>query len=182
MDFSDLAEQANDVLDSLFSGGSRYQMEKLVTVAVYAIVAVGSLVWAFSGGGADNDLGATFEVEVLAEIDDVNFYLSNDGSKDWSRVRVALNRMYLWTTDEVPAETRRTLGPTDFDYYFHIPRRWGRTDWEMLTEVDKPGAHAPTDLDLELVEIRAREGRSDIEFQNGKPVVDDGQENVAQVE
>lgn len=182
MDFSNLADQANDVFDSLFSGGSRYQMEKLMTVAVYAIVAVGSLIWAFSGGGADNDLGAGFEVEVLTEIDDVNFYLSNDGDNDWSRVRVVLNRMYLWTTDEVEAGTRRTLGPTDFDYYFHVPRRWGRADWEMLTEVEKPGAHVPTDLNLELVEISAREGRSDIEFKNGKPVVDDGDENVAQVE
>jgi hypothetical protein len=182
MDFSNLAEQVNDVFDSIFSGGSRYQMEKLVTVAVYTIVAVGSLVWAFSGGGSDNDLGAKFEVEELAEIDDVNFYLSNDGSKDWSRVRVVLNRMYLWTTDEIAADTRKTLGPNDFDYYFHVPRRWGGADWELLTEVEKPGAHAPTDLNLELVEIRAREGRSDIAFKNGKPVVDEGQENVAQVD
>jgi hypothetical protein len=178
MDRSQLLGQVNDVVDSLFSGGSRYQIEKIATIVVYAIISVASLVWAFSGGSGDNKLGARFEVERLAEIDDLNLHLVNEG-EEWTDVRVVLNQKYLWTTDKVEAEHQRTLRPNDFNYYYYIPRSWGRQDWEHLTDKKKPGMNAPASLEVEFVQIRARQGRLDVSLgADGKPVPSGG-DNVA---
>ncbi|QDG54289.1 hypothetical protein FIV42_27150 [Persicimonas caeni] len=163
MDTSQLLEQVNDVIDSLFSSGSRYQLEKIVTIAVYAIISVASLVWAFSGGSGDNELGAKFEVEQLTEIDDLNLHLIND-SDAWTNVRVVLNQKYLWTTDKVEAGRQKTLRPKDFEYYYYIPRPWGRHDWELLAQTPKPGPEAPSTLEVEFVQIRASQGSSDVSF------------------
>jgi hypothetical protein len=178
MDTSQLLGQVNDVVDSLFSDGSRYQLEKIATIVVYAVISVASLVWAFSGGSGDSQLGARFEVEHLAEIDDLNLHLINEG-EEWTDVRVVLNQKYLWTTDKVEAERQKTLRPKDFSYYYYIPRPWGRQDWEHLAESKKPGVSAPATLDIEFVQIRARQGSRDISFgDDGKPVPAGG-ENVA---
>lgn len=178
MDTSQLLDQVNDVVDSLLNGGSRYQIEKIVTIVVYAIISVASLIWAFSGGSGENELGAKFEVEELVEIDDMNLHLINDGD-EWNNVRVVLNQKYLWTTDKVDAGSQKTLRPKDFSYYYYIPRAWGRQDWELLAETDKPGAKAPQTLDVQLVQIRAREGSSDVSFgDQAKPTAGDA-DNVA---
>lgn len=178
MDTSDVLEQVNDVVESLFSGGSRYQMEKIVTVVVYAIISVSSLIWAFSGGSGDNELGAKFEVEQLPEIDDQNLHLINDGG-EWTDVRVVLNQKFLWTADKVGADTQVTLRPKDFTYYYYIPRPWGRHKWEGLSEHKKPGADAPADLEVKVVQIRAHEGGSDITLGTDGKAVPQGGENVA---
>src|SRR5690554_3222234 len=125
MDTTQFFEQAVDVVGSLFSGGSRYQIEKIVTVVVYAVISGASLVWAFSGDGAANDLKASFVVGQLSEIDDQNLHLINDGNA-WSTVRVVLNQKYLWTSPEVKAKSQVTLNPEDFKYYYYIPRPWGQ--------------------------------------------------------
>lgn len=181
MDLSNFADQFNEVVDSLISGGSRYQVEKLATVVVYVIVAGASVVWAFSGGGAGDELGARFEVEELTEIDDQNFHLINDSDEDWSRVRVVINQKYLWTTDTLEAGRQKTLSPKDFEYYFYLPRPWGRQPWEQLSEKAKPGPKAPTELDVEFVQIRAREGSSDKALGGaGQGDAASGSDNVAE--
>jgi hypothetical protein len=161
MDTAQLFEQVNEVVESLFSGGSRYQVEKVATVAVYAIVSAASLVWAFSGDGAANELHAEFEVGRLNEIDDQNLHLINSGD-EWTTVRVVLNQMYLWTTPKVEAREQITLQPADFSYYYYIPRPWGRQGWELLAAEEKPGPRAPGTLMIERVRIWAREGNSNI--------------------
>ncbi|MFP4597031.1 MAG: hypothetical protein ACLFVJ_02190 [Persicimonas sp.] len=180
MDFSNTVDQINDVIDSVIKGGSRYQVEKVATIAAYAVISVASLIWAFSGGSGDDELGADFKVEELAEIDDMNLHLINDSDSDWTRVRVVINQKYLWTIDEVAAGSQKTLRPTDFEYYYYIPRPWGRSDWEMLDDTEKPGPKASGKLDVELVQINAREGHSDLSFENGKPVQEEpAGDNVA---
>ena len=173
-------DQLNDVFDSLFSGGTRYQLEKIVTVVVYVIISGASLVWAFSGSSADNELGADFQIKELAEIDDQNFYLINDSDEVWTNVRVVINRKFLWTADKVAADGQETLQPADFEYYFYIPRPWGRTDWEQLAAAPKPDRDAPPLIDVKLVEIRANEGRSDVTFGGGPK--EKGESNVAKAQ
>lgn len=170
MDTTQWMGQINEVLESLLNRGSRYQIEKIVTIAVYAVVSVGSLIWALSGNSQANALNAGFEVGRLADIDDQNLYLSNSGDA-WSTVRVVLNRMYLWTAPRVDARSRVTLQPADFDYYYYIPRPWGRHGWEQLEESERPGAKAPGTLRIEHVRIWAKEGSLDIVLgPDGKPV------------
>lgn len=170
MDTTHFFEQANEMVDSLFSGGSRYQVEKIATVVVYAVISVASLAWAFSGEGASNDLGATFTAGRLSEIDDQNLHLINAGEA-WTTVRVVLNKKYLWTAPSVDANSQVTLNPEDFTYYYHIPRPWGRQDWEKLAAETKLPARAPGTLAIKDVRIWAREGHSDIELgADGKPV------------
>ncbi|TDP63552.1 hypothetical protein [Bradymonas sediminis] len=170
MDTTQFFEQANDVVGSLFSGGSRYQIEKVVTVVVYVVISAASLVWAFSGEGAANQLDASFVVGQLSEIDDQNLHLINNG-KDWSTVRVVLNKKYLWTAPAVKANSQVTLNPEDFNYYYHIPRSWGRQGWEKLATTEKLPAGAPGTLKIKEVGIWAREGRSDMKIGlDGKPV------------
>lgn len=179
MDTSQLLDQVNDVIDSLFSSGSRYQLEKIVTVAVYAIISVASLIWAFSGGGGENELGAKFKIEKLPEIDDLNLHLIND-SDDWTNVRVVLNRKYLWTTDKVEAGRQKALRPKDFDYYYYLPRPWGRQGWELLAKDPKPGKKAPPTLNVEFVQIRANQGSTDVSFGSDPERGPSAGENVAE--
>ncbi len=180
MDTAQLLEQVNDVVESLFSGGSRYQMEKIVTVVVYAIISVASLIWAFSGGNGGNELGAKFKVEALTEVDDQNFHLINDGD-EWTNVRVVLNQKFLWTSPKVEGGRQTLIRPKDFSYYYYIPRPWGRHPWELLSKTPKPGPKAPSTMKVHVVQIHANEGGSDIKLDSsgnplpkGKPA-----ENVA---
>jgi|GEM_PF-1856312 len=170
MDTTQFFEQAVDVVGSLFSGGSRYQIEKIVTVVVYAVISGASLVWAFSADGANNALKASFVVGQLSEIDDQNLHLINDGNA-WSTVRVVLNQKYLWTSPEVKAKSQVTLNPEDFKYYYYIPRPWGQRGWEKLASSEKFSAGAPGMLQINQVGIWAREGRLDIKLgADGKPL------------
>jgi hypothetical protein len=165
-----LLEQFNEVIESLFSKGSRHQPEKIATIAAYALVAIASAVWAFSGTDSDNELGAEFDIKHLHEIDDQNFFLRNTGSTTWTGVRVVLNEKYLWTTDKVDAGAQRTLRPSNFEYYYYIPRPWGRRSWEQLSKQDKPEKVAPPLVKIDLVQIRAKQGRLDIEIgPDGEP-------------
>lgn len=163
MDTTQFFEQASDVVGALFSGGSRYQIEKLVTVVVYVVISGASLVWALSGDGAANELKASFVVGQLSEIDDQNLHLINDGNA-WTSVRVVLNEKYLWTTPEVKAKSQVTLNPEDFKYYYYIPRPWGRQGWEKLARTEKLPAGAPGMLQIHSVGIGAREGRLDLKI------------------
>lgn len=165
-------QQVNQVVESLLSSGSRYRVEKITVIAVFLVISAASLVWAFSGG-VNNALNAYFEAGKLQEIDDQNLHLTNSGST-WTTARVVLNRMYLWTTPEVEADSQVTLQPADFSYYYYIPRAWGRENWERLADEEKPGPEAPSTLDIEQVRIWAREGSIDLELgPDGKPTSPD---------
>lgn len=165
-----LLEQFNEVIESLFNKGSRHQPEKMATLVLYTLVAVGSAIWAFSSPNSDNELGAEFDIRQLQEIDDQQFFLKNTGESKWTGVRVVLNEKYLWTIDEIPPGQQQSLNPDDFKYYYHIPRPWGRRSWERLATRDKPADVAPPLVEVDLVQIRARQGRLDIEMgPDGEP-------------
>ena len=162
MDANNLIEQFNEVLESLFSKQTRHQAEKIATIAIYLVVASASVIWAFSGGESTNVLGAEFDIRELEEIDDQNFFLKNVSNQDWTGVRVALNGKYLWKTDKVEAGAQKSLRPEKFRYYFYVPRPWGRNDWEQLADKEKPSPSAPDMVDVNLVQIRADQGRLEI--------------------
>lgn len=164
MDAEALTEQIQETLASLFRRGSRYQTEKLVTLAGYLLISIASLVWAFSGSNANNKLGASFGKTRIEEIDEQVYFLRNDGSEDWTNVRVVLNRQYLYKRDKLEAGDRATLGRKDFAYFYYIPRAWGLDDWEHLGEEEKPAETAPPSMIPNFVEIRADQGRIDIDL------------------
>ena len=151
-------------MEGLLRGGSRYQMEKVATLVVYAVICVGTLVWVASGGSSDNELGATYGFDTIKPLDRQIFFIENRSSDDWTNVRVVLNRNFLYKTDIVPAGKRMVLQSEDFEYYYWIPRQWGRTEWEQLEKAPRPGEKGTEEIKPELLEVRAREGRLDIDL------------------
>ncbi len=163
---ADVINEIRDQAQSLLAGGSRYRNEKIGVIAAYVFVSIASLFWAFSGENQDNELGARYGLETIAPLDDKLFFLENISGDEWTRVRIVLNRNYLYKVDVVEDEARLVLQPEDFNYFYYIPRPWGREDWELLSDEDKPEAQADPALAPELVEVRARQGRLDINVAN----------------
>ncbi len=161
MDTDALAQQVQDTLLGIFQRGSRYQTEKIATLVGYLVLSVISVAWAFSGQSMNNTLGADFGQTNLSEIDHGVYFLSNDSDDPWTQVRVVLNRRYLYTLPELEPKGRKTLGGKDFDYFYYIPRSWGRTPWEQLGPEDKPGPKAPSNLLPTFVQIRTEQGQFD---------------------
>lgn len=161
MDTDALAQQVQDTLLGIFQRGSRYQTEKIATLVGYLLLSVISIVWAFSGRNLNNTLGAGFGQTNLSEIDHGVYFLSNDGDEPWTQVRVVLNRQYLYTSPKLDAKGRTTLGGQNFDYFYYIPRNWGQNEWEQLTDKDKPGPKAPSNLKPTFVQIRTDQGKFD---------------------
>ncbi len=163
MSASSLQDQVTEMVSSLFRRGSRYQTEKLATVGAYIVLSIASLVWAFSGSNSNNQLGATFQKTQIEEIDQDVYSLRNDSGDDWTQVRVVLNRRYLYKRDVLKARNSATLGRKDFAYFYYIPRAWGLNNWEQLAKEEKPGETAPANLEIKFVQLRAREGKLDID-------------------
>ena len=161
----ELFEQIRDTFVSLFETGSRYQGEKIVTLVAYAVVSLGSLIWAFSGGDGGNELGASYGFEHLEPLNARILFLENESADDWTNVRVVLNRNYLHTIDRVRAGERAALPTDEFSYFFYVPRPWGQHEWETLDPTPKPGPHAGADLVPEVLNVRADQGRIDIVLQ-----------------
>ena len=161
MDTDALAQQVQDTLIGIFQRGSRYQTEKVAVLVGYLVISVASLVWAFSGKNLDNQLGADFGQTTLSEIDQGVYFLSNDSDDDWTQVRVVLNRQYLYTNPEIQNKSRVTLSGKDFDYFYFIPRTWGKAGWEKLDKSEKPGPKAPNNLKPTFVQIRTEQGKFD---------------------
>lgn len=161
-------DQVREQVEAVLRGGSRYQMEKIVTLAVYAIVSIATVVWVISGGSSGNELGATYGFDVIKPLDRQIFFIENESDDDWTNVRIVLNRNYLYKVDRVEAGKRLALQPEDFEYYYWIPRQWGRSDWERLEKDAKPGERGTEDVQPSLLEVRAREGRLDIDLNNAK--------------
>lgn len=144
--------------------GSRYQAEKIVTIAVYVSICLATIFWVFNTGNVENDLGATATFEKVGPLESPTFFINNDSNDDWNNVRIAVDKQYLYMVPEVPEGETVTLRPEDFSYYFHIPRPWGREAWETLAEGAKPGATAVETMDPRLLEINADEGRFDVDL------------------
>ena len=72
-----------------------------------------------------------------------------------------LNRQYLHTTPQLQNKSRSTLSGKDFDYFYYIPRTWGKAGWEKLEKSKKPGPKAPNNLQPTFVQIRTEQGKFD---------------------
>lgn len=153
-----------DRLVALFEGGGRYQVEKLMTIGVYLLLVVATIAWVASSEDASNELGASHGFETLDPLNQKIFFLENDSGDDWTDVRIVLNRDYLHTIPKVEDGERLMLRPENFRYFWWVPRPWGRHDWESVGPPRKPGPTAGEDLEWELVEVRARQGRLDLKL------------------
>jgi hypothetical protein len=132
-------------------------------IVAYVVIVIGTLVWVFGGDDPENPLGAQYGFETIAPLNDRIFFIENGGPRDWNNVRIVLNQNYLHTITRVPVDERLILRPDDFDYYFYIPREFGREPWEALSKADKPGMKAPTNVPTKVVDVRADEGRVTID-------------------
>lgn len=149
---------------ALFDGGGRYQVEKLMTLGVYLLLVVATLGWVATTEDASNELGASHGFETLDPLNQKIFFLENDSGDDWTDVRIVLNKDYLHTIEHVEAGQRLMLRPENFQYFWWIPRPWGRHDWESVGPPPKPPRVAGENLEWETIEVRARQGRLDLEL------------------
>jgi len=162
MNTDSLGEQVQETLLGIFRRGSRYQRQKICTIGLYFVLSIASLFWAFSGDESNNQLGAKFEKTQLEEIEQDVYVLSNDGDDVWQQIRIVLDKRYLHKRPELKPKERATLTYQDFQYFYYIPRSWGMQRWENLGETPKPGDLAPKDLDPQFVQLRAAQGKLDI--------------------
>ncbi len=161
-------DQIRGQVESLIKGGTRYQIEKVAVLVVYALISVGTFAWVVSGDDSDNELGATYGFDTIKPLDRQIFFIENQSKDDWTGVRVVLNKNFLYKVDVVPAGKRMVLQPEDFDYYYWIPRQWGRADWERLEKSPKPGEKGTETVNPEILEVRAREGRLNLDLATTK--------------
>lgn len=157
-------DEFRDRLVALFEGGGRYQVEKLMTIGVYLVIVIATLVWVVSVEDASNELGASHGFETLDPLNQKIFFLENESGDDWTDVRIVLNKDYLFSTDKVADGERLMLHPQDFRYFYWVPRPWGRNDWESVSPPPKPPRTAGEDLQWNLIEVRARQGRLDLDL------------------
>ncbi|QED25861.1 hypothetical protein FRD01_00990 [Microvenator marinus] len=153
-----------ETIGGFFSGGSRYQTEKIAVVVVYVLIVVATVIWVGMSPDSENELGAGYGFEILEPLNQQIFFLENKSDEDWNNVRVVLNRNYLYKVETIEAGARRVLRPDDFTYYYWVPRPWGRDSWETLETDAKPDSTGPMDLKPKLLEVRANEGRINIEI------------------
>jgi len=158
-------DDINEVAESILKGGTRYRTEKITVVAAYVAIVVSSLGWAFSGFEFGARLEGEFEAQKIENIENQNFVLKNPTSTTWHDVRIVLNDRYLAKIDEVAAGERMRLEPTDFRYYFHVPRPWGQREWERVGARSKPEAGAPRDVTIESLAVHTRQGEVNVDIQ-----------------
>ncbi len=158
-------EELKGQVEALLAGGSRYQMEKIATIGVYLIVVIVTVVWVFMGNDPENELGASWGFETIAPLNDQILFLENTSDDDWTGVRIVLNRQYLYKSDEVEAGSRLSVRPEEFSYFFYIPRPWGRSGWETLSDEKKPAETGDPQMEARLLEVRADQGRLDIDLE-----------------
>jgi len=158
------SEEILDNLRGFFRGGSRYQTEKIATIVGYIAIVIATTIWVSLRPDSENSLGATYGFETLQPLDQQIFFLENKSRQDWNDVRVVLNRNYLYKVDRIAAGDRRVLRPEDFTYYYWVPRAWGRESWETLDRAPKPSSIGTEDMKPRLLEVRAIEGRINIEI------------------
>ncbi len=157
-----LGDQILDSLKGIFDLGSRYHVEKIGVIAGFVVLSLIIPFWAFSGPDDTNELGA--ELYLRDSMVGFELILENAGSKAWRDVRVVLDRRYVFTAEQIEGGDYVSLGAEDVVDAYYIPRPWGREDWEELAdEREKPGMRPDSAYEPTLVQVRAREGRIDIE-------------------
>jgi hypothetical protein len=164
MDFKQIAEEATEVLQSIFQKGSRFQAEKIGILVAYVILTIASVAWAMGGSNQDNELGANFRRDTLAQLEQQMFFIENTSGKTWTRVRIVINERYLYTVDRLPSGQQLSLKPEDLVDFYHLPRDWGRSHWEDLEGAEKALDRAPANLRPTYLQIRANQGRLDMEL------------------
>lgn len=157
-----------DQLKDMFRLGSRYQVEKIVVIVAYVAIVVGSLAWGLSPTTAENELGAVFGPEHIAELNREVYFLQNSSDDTWHDVRIVLDQRHLYAFDEMKPRGRVSLGPERFEYFYYIPRVWGQSDWERLAQKTKLPLSEKRSLDPQFVQIRAREGSLTLKITNKK--------------
>lgn len=155
-------DEFNEVGESLFKSGTRYQAEKWIVVGLYAVVVVSSALWAIIGTDLRGELVGEFESRQFADIQHRTFELSNTGRDEWRDVRVAVNGRYLVHFESIAPESSVRLKPEDFTYFYHVPRPWGHARWETVNAEPKPGPAAPSTLAVDDLKVRAERGPIDI--------------------
>lgn len=167
MDVQQLLKRVGEQAEGLFARGSRYQIEKVTVVVAFVVyfLVMGTVGWIFGGKDpSTNSLGAEFGVGELGQLKQQLFFVENTGRGAWTNVRVVVNGRYVYTAEKLEGRERLVLQPADdLADFFYIPRPWGREEWEGLVEEARPGPKAPKTVKPELVQIRAAEGRVDIE-------------------
>lgn len=167
MDVQQLLKQAGELAEGFFARGSRYQLEKVAVVVAFVVhfIVMGTV--GLVVGGKDpstNALGAQFGVGELGQLKQQLFFVENTGRSAWTNVRVVVNGRYVHNVDKLDGRERLVLQPDEqLADFFYIPRPWGRQDWESLIDGKRPGPTAPKTVKPTLVQIRAAEGRVDIE-------------------
>lgn len=160
---ADLGKTLQDTLKGVFHWGSRFHAEKIGVIAGFVVLSVAIVAWGLSGPSDDNELGA--EVHLRDTMVGFDLAVENTGSRAWRDVRITVDRKYLYTADELDGGDYVSLSAEDLSYAYQIPRPWGREDWEELADGDKPGVHPDGDFVPSFVQIRARDGRLDIEVE-----------------
>lgn len=163
MDPKEVLDTLQRQLKGVFESGTRYQVEKIGVVVGFLVLVIASVGWAMSGPDDGNELGASFgDEELTSQLDRRQYYIENKGSKDWTDVRVVFDRKYLYTTDRVEGGERLTLNAESLRYFYHIPRPWGRQDWERLAQGEPPGTQPAASYSPSFVQIRTEQGRIDL--------------------
>lgn len=167
MDVQQLLKQVGELAEGVFARGSRYQLEKVAIVVAFVVnfLVMGTVGWVVGGKDpSTNSLGAEFGVGELGQLKQQLFFVENTGRGAWTNVRVVVNGRYVHTAERLDGRERLVLKPDEqLADFFYIPRPWGRQDLEVLIEGPRPGPKAPETVKPTLVQIRAAEGRVDIE-------------------
>ncbi len=137
---------------------SRYRGEKIFVIGVYIVSCLATIWWVATTRDLENALGATATFETVGPLESPTFFIKNESGENWSNVRIAVDKQYLYKKDTVAEDETIVLRPDDFRYFYFVPRPWGRTSWELLTTKDKPGKTGSEKLDPKLIEIRADQG------------------------
>lgn len=158
----DQGKQIAEYLQGIFHWGSRYHAEKVGVITGFVVLSAVTLFWAFSGPDDTNELGA--EVYLRDSMVGFELIVENTGRSGWQDVRIVLDRRYLFEADEIPGGDYVSLSADTVIDAYYIPRPWGRDDWEELgDETQRAGRRPPATYEPEFVQVRAQEGRIDMD-------------------
>lgn len=143
----------------LFQWGSRYYAEKMGVMVGFVVLSIACVAWAFSGPNDTNRLGA--ELYLRDVLTGVDLAVENTGRRAWTDVRIAVDYKYLFTAERLNGGESLVIGPDDLQYFYMIPRPWGREDWEELAPEPKPELNAPQDYVPAYVQVRSNQGLLD---------------------
>lgn len=169
-------EQALDILDNVAESidpDGRYRREKLLAMVAYAVSALLTLVFAFSGGGGgvSNNLGAHIERNVVPVTNEQWFLIQNRSSSDWNGLTMQLNGAYTFVAPKpLPANSSERFLVKDFVYNHYIPHTPRVGGWKSLSPTPPPGAFAPRDLVPKTLTITTDGGEFTALFDGALPL------------